>query len=431
MRVERSNVTEGWVTMQAAGPSDSNDGALGVPDDLDRTADWPAHGRATRPWRSPVRGPRPDRMFTDVEVSIPPFIASLTYTAPSTLQSLMERATVDIATLDVRHGDRLSSFGTFLVRTEAVSSSRIERHNANLDDLAKATLGLKTTPDARLTVAAADAVHHLVSTAGQTHRIDADSILVAHRRLLSDDARDGRDAGAWRTVQNWIGGSDHSPRGARHVPPPPETVPDYMDDLVEFANRDDMPALAQAAIVHAQFESVHPFTDGNGRIGRALINAILRRRGVTTRLVVPIASAMVADVDLYFRRVNAYRGGHAGQFIAYLAHAAQRAATAANESAVELAALPASWYELVHPRAGSTAAKVLDMLMDTPALDAEMVARTAGVSSTAAYDALDRLVEAGILHELTQSKRDRAWAATEILAEIDALNARLRTVAEA
>lgn len=400
---------------------------IGEFDDLDAAADWPAHGHQRRPWRSAVRGPRPDRMFTEVEASIPPFIADLTYTAPSEVQALMERATIDIATLDVRHGERLSSFGTFLVRTEAVSSSRIERHHASLDDLAKATLGLKTTADARLTVAAADAVHHLVTAAGQTRRIEADSILAAHRRLLGGDVRDGMDAGAWRTVQNWIGGSDYSPRGASHVPPPPETVPEYMDDLIAFANRDDMPALVQAAIVHAQFESIHPFTDGNGRIGRALINAILRRRSVTTRLVVPIASAMVADVEQYFHRVNAYRSGHAGQFIAYLAQAAQRAATAASVSAVELAALPTSWHELVHARAGSTVAKVLDMLMDTPALDAEMVAHAAGVSSTAAYDALGRLVEAGILHELTQSKRDRAWAATDVLAEIDALNARLRT----
>jgi len=395
--------------------------------DLDGDVDWPVHGHDTRPWHANVRGPREDRMFREVVTSIPPMIANLTYTAPAPVQTLMERATVDIATLDARHGDRLSSFGTFLVRTEAVSSSRIERHNASLDDLAKATLGMKTTEDARLTVAAADAVHRMVAAAGENGRIDLADILAAHRRLLRDDARDGADAGTFRTVQNWIGGSDYSPRGAVHVPPPPETVGEYMDDLMRFVARDDLPALVQAGIAHAQFESVHPFTDGNGRIGRALINAILRRRGITTRLVVPIASAMVADVDHYFRRVNAYREGHAGQFVAYLAESAQRAATAASVSALALAELPARWESEVKPRAGSTTAQILSMLMDTPAIDAEMVAAKAGVSSTAAYKALDRLVEAGVLHELTHSKRDRAWATTDVLAEIDALNDRLRT----
>lgn len=395
--------------------------------DLDEVIDWPVHGHEVRPWHSTVRGPRDDRMFREVVTSLPPMIENLTYSPPASVQALMERATVDIATLDATHGDRLATFGTFLVRTEAVSSSRIERHNASLDDLAKATLGLRTTEDARLTVAAADAVHSMVTTAGETGRITLTDILAAHHRLLRDDPRDGRDAGTLRTVQNWIGGSDYSPRGAVHVPPPPETVDAAMHDLIRFIARDDLPALVQAGIAHAQFESIHPFTDGNGRIGRALINAILRRRGITRRLVVPIASALVADVELYFRRVNAYRDGHAGQFVAYLADCTRRAATAANDSATALSALPDMWVSEIRPRSGSAVAQILAMLMETPAIDAELVMARTQVSSTAAYSAIERLVEAGVLHELTRSKRDRAWAAGDVLAEIDALTTRLRT----
>ena len=99
---------------------------------------------------------------------------------------------------------------------------------------------------------------------------------------MQDDPGEVRYAGRIRDMQNWIGGSDYSPRDALYVPPPPETVEGYLDDLIRFANRNDLPVLSQAAVAHAQFESVHPFTDGNGRIGRALINAILRRRGATT-----------------------------------------------------------------------------------------------------------------------------------------------------
>ena len=126
---------------------------------------------------------------------------------------------------------------------------------------------------------------------------------------MHDDALESAAAGELRTVQNWIGGSDFSPRGALYIPPPPETVPGYMDDLVTFADRSDMPALLQAAIAHAQFESIHPFTDGNGRIGRALINTILRRRGATTRVVVPLASALVARRENYFDALGSYRSG--------------------------------------------------------------------------------------------------------------------------
>ncbi|MEZ5380500.1 MAG: Fic family protein [Microthrixaceae bacterium] len=123
-------------------------------------------------------------------------------------------------------------------------------------------------------------------------------------------------------VQNWIGGSDYTPRGAVYVPPPPETVANYMADLVEFVGRDDMPALLQAALAHAQFESIHPFTDGNGRIGRALINAVLRRRGSTTEVVVPVASGLVAHRDRYFGALTSYRGGDIAPLISlFAAHA--------------------------------------------------------------------------------------------------------------
>ena len=117
---------------------------------------------------------------------------------------------------------------------------------------------------------------------------------------MADDPQERAYAGRPREMQNWIEGSDHSPRNATYVPPPPRTVDDYMDDLLAFANRTDIGVLAQAAIAHAQFESIHPFTDGNGRIGRALINTILRKRGATRRVVVPLASAIVARRESYF-----------------------------------------------------------------------------------------------------------------------------------
>lgn len=366
-------------------------------------------------------------MFTEVVVSLPPHIDTLSLPLDGAASAEVERATIAIATLDATYGDRLATFGSFLVRSEAVSSSRIERENAALDDIARATMGLKTPASARLTVAAARAVQRMVADA-ESGSITAESVMTAHRELLADDPHDGPDAGKARTVQNWIGGSDYSPRGAVFVPPPPATVPGYLDDLFAFANRDDMPALVQAAVVHAQFESIHPFTDGNGRIGRALVNAVLRRRCVTRRLVVPVASALVADTGAYFASVNAYHDGYAGQFVEHLAGAARRAAEGARESAEYLAALPAEWHGAVGARAGSTASRLIDVLLEYPALDARTVTTRLGVSDQAAREALDRLTEAGVLHELTGSRRDRAWAATDVMNELEGLNARLRGV---
>ncbi|HEY8717497.1 Fic family protein [Pengzhenrongella sp.] len=321
----------------------------------------------------------------------------------------------------------MASLGDFLLRTESVASSRIERVDATMDNLAKAVVGIKAPPEAHSMIAATRALTAMVTAAGDKGRIELDDILDAHRRLMHEDPVDGQYAGNLRTMQNWIGGSNYSPRDAVHVPPSPEMVPDLMTDLVRFVNRRDMPALTQAAIAHAQFESIHAFTDGNGRIGRALINAVLRRRGVTSRAIIPVASVMVADVDRYFSLVNAYRDGAAGPFVSYLANATLRASQEARVSAVELAAMPARWHERVHARRGSAAAKLIDVLLEHPALDAQTAALLTGASTSSTYTAIEQLAAADVLHPITQSKRNLAWAATDVMDEIESLNARLRT----
>jgi Fic family protein len=248
---------------------------------------------------------------------------------------------------------------------------------------------------------------------------------------MKDDPVDASYAGKLRDVQNWIGGSDYSPRGAIHVPPPPELVPELMEDLFTFCNRTDVPIMAQAAIAHAQFESIHPFTDGNGRVGRALIGAISRRRKLTRNTITPIASAMVADVDTYFGLVNNYRTGDADPFVLYLARSAVHASYAARESVAALDALPAAWTELARPRKGSADEKIIPWLLERPVFEAHNAAFAANVTETSVYGALDRLTNAGVITLISQSKRSRAWAATEVLDEVDRLNKRLAAIEKA
>jgi Fic family protein len=198
-----------------------------------------------------------------------------------------------------------------------------------------------------------------------------------------------------------------------------------MADLVTYANRDDIPTMAQAAIVHAQFESVHPFTDGNGRIGRALISAVIRRRGLATRTVVPIASAMLADTGRYFGLVNAYRDGAVDDFVDYVATSTVVAAEAAVQSADDLAELPDQWRDLARPRGGSTAAVLIDLLLAHPILDVRDVQNLTGSSYASANDALARLTETGVLALLTRRARDRVWMAPEVLDEVERMNERI------
>lgn len=386
---------------------------------------WPAHGRRVMPWKSSGRPPREDRMFTEVEVSLPPHIADLGFEPSRETVVALEEAAAAIASLDVTAGSRMAAISDFLLRSEAVSSSKIEHVDANRNDYARALVGLKASDQAKSMVAAAEAVQSMINDAGVAGEVRMESLLKAHRTLMRDDPLDGHNAGSFREVQNWIGGSDYSPRGAVHVPPPPGMVRELMDDLMAFCQRKDIPIMAQAAIAHAHFESIHPFTDGNGRIGRALIGAVSRRRGLTRNTVTPVASAMVADVETYFALLNNYRDGDVDPFVLYLAKSSVRAADAARESVTALDALPAAWTEVVRPRKGSADERILTWLLERPVFEAHSAAYAAGIDERSVYRVLDRLTDAGVLSLITQSQRNRAWAATEVLDEVDRLNRRL------
>ncbi len=199
-----------------------------------------------------------------------------------------------------------------------------------------------------------------------------------------------------------------------------------MDDLVAFANRDDLPALAQAALAHAQFESIHPFTDGNGRIGRALINTVLRRRGATARIVVPLASALVAHRERYFDLLNAYRSGEVRPLLASFAESSRIAASESRITATRLGEVPQEWREqLGHTRSGSVVTKLLDLLPSQPIISSEDAESLTGAPRSSVFTAINRLHDAGILRPLTDRKRDQIWAAGAILDELDDLSARI------
>lgn len=387
--------------------------------------DWPGHTTQQRAWRISGRAPREDRQLTTINVAIPPHIATLDYYPSHPTMVALEEAAISSAALDATAGSQMAAISGFLLRSESVSSSKIEHVEAKRDDFAKASIGIKASAEARSMVAATNAIEAMIRAAGTERAITQDAMLKAHAILMRNDPLDFNYAGKVRDMQNWIGGSDYSPRGAVHIPPPPELVPELMEDLFSYANRTNIPVLAQAAIAHAQFESIHPFTDGNGRIGRALIGAVSRRRGLTKNTVIPVASAMVSDVGRYFSLVNNYRTGDADAFVRYLAESTLRATDASRISITALQKLPELWRDLARPRRNSADAKIIDSLLERPVFEAHTAAQIAGVGETAVYAVLDRLVSAGVLSLISTARRYRAWAATEVLDEVDRLNRRL------
>lgn len=390
------------------------------------------HTEKVLPWSQRNRvGTREDRTLREIRVSLPPKIANFKPLIPNYVAVASDAAIAKIARLDEVHGTQLSALALLLLRAESVASSKIEHIEASVADFVRATHGMKSNSSATSMVASAGALTHLISTVNDQGPITLANILAAHQVLMADDPQEQHYAGRLRDVQNWIGGSDHSPRNAMFIPPPPETVEDYLADLLEFANRDDIPALTQAAVTHAQFESIHPFTDGNGRIGRALINTILRRRGVTTEIVLPIASALVAKKETYFAVLGAYRDGDAAPIIRALSYASQAVAQESQETARLLAGLPQQWlnsYLVANgrlPRSDSAVHQIIAELLNTSFFTAEDLHAKLGGAPARIYNGIKLLSEASILSPLTDRTRNQVWGAEAILTELEELGARI------
>ncbi|WP_226831945.1 Fic family protein [Brachybacterium sp. FME24] len=389
----------------------------------------PPHHAEVRPWRQKARaGTRADRMMDAVTTQIPPQIAASTVGLSAEMAAQGEEAVQRIARADGAAGPGSSALARFMIRSESVASSRIEHLEASGEDLARAIAGSRANASALSMVAASRSLQDLLRTVGADRVITLENLRTAHRRLMENDEHlgDRQWAGTVREDQNWIGGSAFSPRDALFVPPPPGLVKGLLEDLEEFVNRDDVPLLVQATVAHAQFESIHPFTDGNGRIGRALIGAVLQRRGATSNAAVPVASGLYAVRDQYFAALGSYREGDVGPLFDVLCRTASAAADESVTSFVRLRAMPELWREEAGGRRGSATSHLLDALFEHPTLTAEEAVELSGGSTSAAYTALERLETFEILREVTGRKRDRIWVVADVVDELEDLDRRIR-----
>jgi len=198
-----------------------------------------------------------------------------------------------------------------LLRAESVASSRIEGLEVGARKLLRAEAA-HAAGEASTDVTANEVLGNIaamnagVQAVGPGDEITLDVLLAFHRRLMAP-APGQIGAGTLRTKQNWIGGSDYNPCTAAFVPPPPEYVPELMADLCSFCNENTLPAVAQAALAHAQFETIHPFADGNGRTGRGLIQLVLRRRRLASRILPPVSLVLATWAKDYLEGLTATR----------------------------------------------------------------------------------------------------------------------------
>ncbi len=388
---------------------------------------WPASRTIEVDWRQENRsGRREDRLVRRIVASVPAEISNEQPVFSASLMAKAERACLLAVQLDAAAGIQLGSLSSLLMRAESAASSKIEGLAASPADFARAVYGSKGNATAVEMVDGAKALKWLVDQVKPGATLSLEQLLHTHKILFASESDFYVQAGQLRSVQNWIQGSNYSPIGAAHVPPPPELVPGLMQDLIAFSNRDDLPVLVQAAIVHAQFENIHPFVDGNGRIGRALVSVILRRRGVLKMVTIPLAAALGADREQYFESLSQWRLGNAQPIIELFVTGIEAASLEAATTADVVATLPKLWQErLGQTTTANLASKALAFLSKRPIFNANDLAATLGVPLTSAYPAISKLEAADIIRPLTDRTRNQIWVAYEVLEELEQLELRI------
>jgi Fic family protein len=323
-----------------------------------------------------------------------------------------------------REGDNaateLTPLASVLLRTESASSSEIEGVTAGARALAMAAIDAKAGPNAQLVTANVTAMQRAVALADN---ISIDTILAVHQALLDRHAYAA--PGRLRDQQVWIGSNALSPHTASFVPPHQSRVPAALDDLIAYVHRVDLPVLVQVALAHAQFETIHPFNDGNGRIGRTLVHAMLRHSGVTRTLTVPVSAGLLTDTSAYFQALTDYREGYVETIIRQFINASFRAIGNGRILVDDLEQVYEGWSESLASRRGSAARRLLPHLLNQPAVNIAYVETATGVALSAAQRAVEQLEEAGILKRAGGGQRNRAWIAQDIIDALDAFAERV------
>jgi len=387
-----------------------------------------------RRWEPRFEGmTRRDRQGCTYDAYLPDPLAGWNLTLPSDLAADIADAETAIRDLNQARTSHVSLEGLarFLLRAESVASSKIEGLDAGPRRLVEAEAAIAQGGESADRVAVEvlgniAAMESAIELATQHQTISLPDLLEIHRVLMDRSSRPEL-GGVVREQQNWIGGSSHNPCSAVFVPPPAEQVEGLLDDVVDYTNNDQHSPLVQAAIAHAQFETIHPFADGNGRTGRALIHVILRRRGLSSTFVPPISLVLATWSDDYIAGLTAFRHLHpadsperslaAHTWLGTFAGATLRACSDAQAYASRIDKLTDQWRSSLGAiRKGSALDLLIEVLPGVPLMTVESAARLISRSEVAAGGAINRLLDAEILVQRNVGKqRYRIFEAPAVL----------------
>ena len=345
------------------------------------------------------------------QASIPAVIVNLGTAVPDATSARIDDLLIRLARFDEAQAARGYDLPALLLRSESAASSQIEHLTSSVRNVVLAELSNDAPANARIVQGNVSAMREALRLSPE---ISIEQIKAIHRSLIEPMGA-SFGGGELRDEQVWIGGTAYSPHGALFVPPAPERVEGCLEDLVAFVGRDDVSPIVKAAVAHAQFETIHPFIDGNGRTGRVLLHRILRNEGVLTRTTLPVSAGLLHDVDAYMEAIEAYQGGDYLPIVESVLSALELALVIGGRVSGRIDSVMEGWRSAISERDGSAIWRLPQLLAEQPVVTIAYVAERLTITPRAASTLVARACEYRMLRPLGSRRRGDFYQSDELI----------------
>lgn len=358
----------------------------------------------------------------EYQAALPLLIAERSVAVPDDLSARISALLVEMARFDVELGQRADNVPTMLLRSESSASSQIDRLTSTAQSVALAEFYPKASSDARLVVANMIATQRALELPAG---LSLEGIVEIHDLLLDNSHLENQTNSAFEKLRQkpvWLGGTSFTPHTALFVPPAFQHVPEYMADLIEFGTRSDLNPVVKAAILYAQFQTVHPFLTANGQTGRALIHHIFRAEGVLSSTLIPVSVGFLHNIDSLINALQSYREGDPLVIIEELVSALELALFVSRVTETSIGSLLEDWDSLVGHRKGSKIRQLPKTLVKQPVVNSAYLADSLGVTQRTATTLILRACEYGMLRHMGKRQRGDFYQSDAIINVLDEIN---------
>ena len=381
---------------------------------------WPSITYEELPWKVDVDDftfmskTRRRKMSSTYKAAIPFEIAQRALDVPRSINSYLDEMLVLLVRFDAQQVSRGYDLPALLLRSESAASSQIEHLTSSVRNVALAELSSDAPHNAKIISGNVAAMRTALGFSGM---LDTEAILAIHEALMSSS--NASFAGSFRKEPVWVGGDSFSPHGALFVPPDHVRLPALLEDFVRFCQRDDIHPIAKAAIAHAQFETLHPFIDGNGRTGRTLLHKILRDEGVLAHATLPVSAGLLHNVDAYMDAIAAYQNGNPLAVIEQVLDALDVALVVGDLVSRHLDEVFASWSERMSERKNAAIWKLPALLAEQPVVSAAFISEKLSITTRAASSVIAKAQQYGILRPVGAGVRSVYYQADDLLSVLE------------